>query len=76
MEFQIITVMLVTLFFLLYREHRIGQRKLADTFKSEMDRLYHEIKALESDRSKPEDAPGPAGNKTEKVEAKLTSIPR
>ena len=76
MEFQIITVMLVTLFFLLYREHRIGQKKLAETFKSEIDKVHHEIKAIVPDVGKSGDAPGSAYDKTEKADTKLTSVPK
>jgi hypothetical protein len=76
MEFQIITAMLVTLFFLLYREHRIGQKKIAETFKAEMDRLHNEIKALEPGPGRADEATRPVSQKAEKVDTKLSSVPR
>jgi hypothetical protein len=61
--------MLVILFFLLYREHKIGQKKLADTFKGEIDKLHNEIKGLERAVNGADEVTGQVYDKADKVDS-------
>ena len=45
---QLIAAMLVILFFLLYKEHKSGQRKFAETLRNELDKLRSEMQVRDT----------------------------
>jgi phage shock protein A len=74
MQFQLIVVMLITLVFLLYEQHKYGQKRMADALGRKIDRLESDVTRHEGDIKKLVDKTERVDKRAGRLEYQISSI--